>query len=58
MSESVILSWFAKSAEPNPYQRYRRQLHNLTTEARRIAIELMQAGLEPGKAIRKARREQ
>lgn len=57
MTASMILGYMSKCAQPNEYQVVRRSFHNLSDEAKRLAIEYMLQGIAPKRAVAKAKRE-
>lgn len=56
MSDSEIVSMFCKSQQ-NGWHHLSRRFHNLDNDGRRAAVDLIHAGVEPKKAIDRARRQ-
>lgn len=55
MSHNRILSRFCKC---NDLAHLSRRFHNLSADQKRLALELINSGIEPVKALRKAKRTQ
>ena len=53
MSHNVILGWFCKSGQ---FHHLSRKLHNLPRPALEKALEMIAEGIDPRKAISKAKR--